>query len=242
MYLHGVCDIITALHVETSVCLLSLCVLVFSWLSLVSNNSFYTPWHWLSQLFAQFSWDVLTPSNLQPVNQILHISWTLDCDSSFHQFPQVFDGIKVRWISGPLQNSDSLVLEPLLYDLGSVTGSSVLLEHCWFLNRHHWRQLGIQNFNVFLCVDHFVWFHEVQRASPFARETPPNHNFLWMLHCWHSVAPVISHVHWPPNSVEMSSKLAERAFVAKHDAGPLCSCPVLVLAAEFKPFLNLCGV
>ena len=94
-------------------------------------------------------------------------------------------------------------LELLPDDLCSVAWSPVLLVHCCSVNRHHCWQLGIKNFDVFLCIDDFIWFHEKYRALTFHRKASPNHYLLWMLHCRHCEPSVVSHVSRSSKAIEV---------------------------------------
>ena len=50
--------------------------------------------------------------------------------------------------------------------------SPVLLEHHCSVNGHHFWQLGIKNFDVFLCIDDFIWFYVKYRTRLFAEKHP----------------------------------------------------------------------
>ena len=50
--------------------------------------------------------------------------------------------------------------------------SPVLLEHHCSVNGHHFWQLGIKNFDVFLCIDDFIWFYVKYGTRLLAEKHP----------------------------------------------------------------------
>lgn len=102
--------------------------LIFSCITMVSDNCFTSVVHGVDQLLAPVN-RYCSPGQLYYVPQFLCISWFCLMNSIFYVSPQVFYGIKVRGLCWPLHYLNSVCLKPWFCSLAGVFGVIVLLKH-----------------------------------------------------------------------------------------------------------------